>query len=417
MFYPILVLLSLVAVAGVLTRFALRLAYGARGPDTGDDLYSIINLLSWVAIVVGATAFSLLNLLFGVLLATMIGIALLEYTQSRRRVQRHAAWGILNQAARHGHNVAEMVKLQQSRFSGVARRELDGFAWQVTQGEPLPMAVAIWRRAFPREAQGFAALGKDDGVLAIEPNDASQQALDPSPGWSDNLGYLVWVVISGMAVAAFMTVWIAPSYQQIFVDFSIDLPDSTEAFFAITNGPLPVLLVVALPLLVLLLVSVFFFYLTDVPILQAVTDRLMFSRHRAQLLRLLALAAERDQPFAKTLQHLGLGQPRFPVGCFDRPLRRALRSAASGANWKDALASAGLLKRSELSLITAAEAAQNLPWALRALAERLINRSVARWESIRSITTVIGTLLVGLLVLWFCVAMFSPLVVLIESLS
>lgn len=406
---------------GVLIRAALRLVYGARGPADGDDLHAGLTILAWALIVLGAVMISFASLMFGVVITAIFCGALLEYVLARRRLQRQTAWAMLNQATRRGHSVAELVSLQKSRFSGVVRNDLEGFAWQVANGESLPMSVAIWRRAFPREAQGYAAIGKQDGTLPVEPDDASQRPMDSTPGGTDALAYLAWVGVTGVLLVTGVMIFIVPAFRQIFLDFSMDLPRVTQTFLDVTavfkGSGLAALFVIVLSLGALAALVLFFCYLADVPVLQGLTDRLMFARHRGQLLRLLAIAAERGQPFAKTLQNLAMGHPQFPVGCAQRPLQKSMRAAASGVDWKDALARVGLLKRHELPLLAAAEKSNNLPWALRALSERIVNRSHARWEAVRGVATVGATIVVGLLVMWFCVAMFAPLVKLISNLA
>ncbi len=142
---------------GVALRTLLRFAYGARGPQPGSHVYSVLNVIAWCLIILGLLLWSLATYFMVSVLLIVIAAAALEYVLARRDMRRNSAWSLVGQASRSGQNVADMADLQQDRFSGVVRRDLRGFARSLSRGESLPTAVAIWNKAFPREAQGYAA--------------------------------------------------------------------------------------------------------------------------------------------------------------------------------------------------------------------------------------------------------------------
>lgn len=403
---------------GVSLRIGLRLWYGARGPEPGDAVHSLVNVLAWLMIGVGVVAWSLTTTVGVVFLAFVIGAALLDYVSARRDLQRSLAWSIVTDAQHRDRDVAEMVRLQSDRFTGVVRGDLQGFAWQLDHGDSLPTAVGIWHKAFPRAAQGYAALGKADGRLAV---DREPAYLVPNTDVTANYSYLAWVLFSLILFTGGVVTYIAPAFQQIFLDFEIDLPGATSSFlgfsswFTDTPAGAVVILVAtgALALMALTLLC----NLLDVPLWRGLGDRLFYARRRAQVLRLLAIAVQRRTPMTRALNDLAIGHPRFPTRRGARQLQRAFRLAADGADWKDALLKAGLVRRNELGLLQTAEQAGNLPWAMRALADRLTARSWFRWQALQQVAYPAAVAAIGVLVLWYCVAMFLPLVNLIGALG
>lgn len=417
---PALALIGFLSIplVGVAIRMGLRLAYGVRGPAPGDDLYAVINVVGWLFILVDLLILSLASLLSLFVLGFAIAGALLEYVSARRTLQREMAWGLVTSAQEKGLDVAEMVRLQGGRFSGRVWDDLRGFAWRLDKGDPLPTAIAVWHKAFPRKAQGYAALGKSDGRLAT---DGEMRLQSPSSNAAGAYGYLLWLLLMFGVLGAGHFMYILPAYEQIYNDFGMELPATTVALVQ-TAGVLDSLAILHFGFLLLLMsvvVAFFasFFYLFDVPVLEGLFDRLFFAQHRAQVLRLLATAAERQMTFDTAIGNLAWGHPRYPAGIAAGRLRKALHSTETGRDWKDALAGVRLLKRSEVPLLTAAEKAQNLPWAMRALADRISARSIFRWESLRQLAYPLIILLVGLVVMWYCVALFAPLVELIAGMT
>lgn len=417
----LLVLLMLFAIPliGIAIRMGLRLAYGARGPLHGSVLHATLNAISWLFILgwvflfaIGSTAF------LPVFLAIVLG-AVLEYVLSQRELQRDSVWTVLTRGQQRGQDFNRLLQTQKDRFTGVVRRDLEGFLWQTDRGEPVPVAIDIWRKAFPRRARGYAALSKE-GRLLYDANDNSSELTPGKDHLLFQFAYFVALFAALVGIVTFVTVAITPAIQSIFNDFALQLSPVTTVFFSLVDSAVArvvvPLIVLVFGIWMLLAFAVAMLYLLDLPVLQPLGDRLFFARHRAAVLRLLAVATEHGLPFEKALTNLAAGNPRYPANNTASRLHRAMRYAAQGADWKESLARAGLVKRNEMALLAASENAMNLPWALRALSDRILTRSWFRWEALFQTLYPLLLLLVGLFVAWFCVAMFMPLVNLISAL-
>jgi len=184
----------------------------------------------------------------------------------------------------------------------------------------------------------------------------------------------------------------------------------------IVDSPFSAMLGLGFSLLVFSIFLIVICYLCDFPVLRPFADRLFFSRHRAQVLRLLAVTAERGKPFATACEQLTGDRPRYPSPLARVRLARAGREISDGRDWKDALQSASFLRSADIPLLETAQNVGNLPWVLRTLANQKMRTMVFRWTAIEQIAFPCAVLLIGLVVMWICVALFIPLVELINGL-
>ncbi|MCA9240223.1 MAG: type II secretion system F family protein [Planctomycetales bacterium] len=432
----VLLLIFAIPLLGVGMRMFLRLAYGARGPAPDSILYGVVNVIAWffilgwipmlvmvatLVMIVGESSPVVLGALvfLPVLMAIVLG-GVLEYVLSQRALQRDSLWNLITRATSRGQNIGRLVETQRDRFWGVVRRDLEGFLWQTQRGEPLPTAIDVWRKAFPRQALGYAALSKN-GELMHDAADSRSNSAAGRENFLFQFAYLVALLAVLLLIVSGVMLFIVPVFERIFADFDLDLALLTTSFISLSEICVKTFLAPLLAMLIgLTLLGSFviaIFYLLDKPVLRPLGDRLSFASHRAAVLRLLAVATEHGMPFEKALANLAAGSPRYPARVAATRLHRAMRHAAQGANWKDSLARAGILHNSEVALLSASESAMNLPWALRALSDRIVARSWFRWEAIFQMAYPLLLLLIGLFIAWFCVAMFLPLVNLISCLA
>ena len=89
---------------------------------------------------------------------------------------------------------------------------------------------------------------------------------------------------------------------------------------------------------------------------------------------------------------------------------------SGGDCWKSLL-ERGFLSRRDLTLIEAAKRSGNLPWALREIADVREKRFIFRIDTTVQFFRPIPVLAIGLLVGWICIALFLPVVKLVNDLS
>jgi type II secretory pathway component PulF len=156
------------------------------------------------------------------------------------------------------------------------------------------------------------------------------------------------------------------------------------------------------------------FLLFGVNVFRHIGDRLLPGRHRATVLRGLALAAERDRPFDAAIQALAEAYPSYK---WQKRLRRAARQIREGKEWSDAIRETGLMRRSSYALVRAGERVGNLAWTLRVAADQEESREAYRWAAVLQVVFPLLITFLAAMVGFICYALFVPLVELIDGLA
>jgi type II secretory pathway component PulF len=146
----------------------------------------------------------------------------------------------------------------------------------------------------------------------------------------------------------------------------------------------------------------------------AFVSRMFAWRYDASLvLRSLSLLMKQNMPLPQALILLANVYPR---GNVRRRLTNAALDVERGGDWKLALRRQWLLGPAEQALLAAAERAGNLPWALDEMGEGLMRRLTYRLTLVYQFVFPILLLLAASLVGFFCLAMFLPLISMINGL-
>ena len=207
-----------------------------------------------------------------------------------------------------------------------------------------------------------------------------------------------------------------PAYQKIFKDFSMTLPPVTMSLMIISKYVID-----GWPLFVAIgmFFGLLFFYgvlrylgvpLVDLPGM----ERLLRRQHTAAILDNLALAVEHDRPLYGVIQSLCECYPKKSIR---RRLENVRHDLEHGGAWCESLFRRGLMRKSDLAVLQAAERAGNLPWALREMADGNRRRLAYRLNVLVQLLFPPAVLCFGAMVLFIVVAIFLPLVNLIASLS
>lgn len=424
--YACLILLLL----GMSLRASLRLMYGVRGPSPGDPVYQLMNVGCWVLTVLPLACFivAATNVL-SLLLLSILAFSGLELVLAWRAMQRRSAWSILRGFCGHSHATTQALRTHQGRLSGKVGRSFRKLVSALEQGVSLPKAIAENRAALPKDAQAFAAIG---AVAAVEPQ--ADVLADKNPNQlADKMmtitgqqiyqrtAYLFSILLIMTVVVAFIAINIVPAYVEIFADFDLRLPPVTILLIEIMSLFDNSLFAVAFAVLTLGAISFAvvagLLYLCDFDVLRPAADRLFFSSHRSLVLDLLAITAERGQPFVDAVEQLAYGAPCYPSALVRRRLRFVGQAMRAGEDWKEALWTGSIISRAEIPMLDTAQQAGNLPWALRTIAKQKTRSMIFRWAAFEQIAFPLTILFVGLVVGLICVGLFIPLVDLTSNLA
>jgi len=430
-FYSCIILFAL----GLSLRVSLRLLYGARGPLVDDPIHQMMSVTSTILTLTPSIVFLFVATnWFGFVLLIIAAFAGIELLRARRAMQRQAVWGMVSGEFTGQLPSSTSLWHHQNRFTGIVGRAFRRLVTEIDQGTDLRSAIGLHRKALPDEAQAYAAIdalasldtpatdekGEDDQHLSNHWNYVELHMADTTRQLYQRITYLGTVLFVMMSILTFVMIKIVPSFVLIFEDFDLQLPRATILLISVSEGfvgsAISAVFLLGFFLAMFFCFAVVLFYLCDMPVLSPISDRLFFTKHRAFVLRLLAIAAERGQPFSQAIQQLAEQRPWYPSSYVRRRLARVNREIALGNDWKVALNHNSFIKTADFPMLETAQNVGNLPWVLRTLASQKLRTMIFRWTAFEQIAFPCTVILIGLLVMWVSVALFIPIVELINGL-
>jgi type II secretory pathway component PulF len=239
---------------------------------------------------------------------------------------------------------------------------------------------------------------------------------DEVVGWLRGFILYICVVLTILfLILTFVMIKIVPTFEQIFVDFGVDLPESTRLLIGVSE--------LAVDYWFLILAAIVFL---DWLVMSRAVGRSarrgllarllrpMFGFHVADVLRNLAVVVDAGRPMLGAISTLA----RYHYDPVVRRLLLYVRNEVElGADVWRSMSDARLIRDRDTEVLEAAEAAGNLAWALNQTAERMTSRTERRivilLEMVRPALLLGAGAMVGLVV----VSLFSPLVTLIHDLT
>jgi len=304
--------------------------------------------------------------------------------------------------------------LMHQRYSW-DRRAAD-VADALEEGASLPEALRSVPGAAPYNLAVAAAVGESTGRLPECLRRADRERLVGV--WLDvipRLAYPIALVLFISGVTTFFMVQVMPRIKKIFDDFHKPLPNFTvglietsmiieDWWLAIAGGIAAIVLLIAL----LIVSPAFRWYLPFF-------SRLYRWEIQGLVLRMLSPLTAAGRPIPESLLRLA-DAPDFPTVVQNR-LRDAHGRIERGDGLAESLHRAGLLPRSMMPLVRAAERVNTLPWALAELGEVQAGRASRVVRRTTLVVSIIMVIAVGTVVAGVVLAMFLPLIQLLTSLS
>jgi type IV pilus assembly protein PilC len=254
-----------------------------------------------------------------------------------------------------------------------------------------------------------------DEAQRISQNDQSDDFAGISTAGFLIMVPVVFVIL--VTVVTFLMINIVPKYAEIFRGFGTELPGPTRILIEITDWLLEYWYALFLPIAGLLGLLVH-------QTIGSIRLRLKHGYHRMAdywprywvpgILRQLSLAAISGHPLSEALDCVLVD---LPPGRAATRISGVRHQAHAGEDVITAMRSGGLLTQREAVFLQCSQQNRHLDWALRHLAEAI---EVRRLQQVRRLLNILGPgLLIGLgmLVLFVCVAMFLPVVKLVNDLS
>lgn len=304
---------------------------------------------------------------------------------------------------------------QRVAYASVASRLRDG----LSLGESLEMSFGV----LPPSVANEIRLAEDSGMLASVLSElARRMTRSLSRNQFDSAMAVTcvygWGLLSALVlVVGFVSVWIVPKYSTIFVDFDFELPPLTSSVVTAGNlfseNFLVLMALLGLPVIAAMIGALIYFVEwrnLNIPLLMQWFPR----RDAPSLLRTLSYAIDAKLPLSEVISDLSQRHVRSDMR---QRLARIAHQVECGEEWQKALWRERLIRSVEADALEAADRAGNLPWAMKTLADsidRSTQHRVRFWLEVMRPMAVIG---IGLIVAWFVVAMFLPLVQLIAEMT
>jgi len=411
--------IGLLILGGAL-HWTLYLVYGTRRSRSDDMLLLVLSIVAWLLVIVGvlgpmlATSGFLSVLVF----VGFVVVAFYVVTKYRESERRALLWA-LAVAADRGLSLALAARaFATGRSDEIGRRALR-LADLIEAGLPLPDALRRSRNPLPTDADLSARLGFETGEFAGALKEAAREGSRFMPVWEplfQRMAYLVVLVLFAISVVSFVMWRIVPIYGFIFADFDTELPAITQLVVSLSEMVVDYFYLVV-PLLAPAAAAVFYGLLFVIgwvrwepPGIRWFTCR----HHGAIVMRYLAMGVEQGQPLADTVGLLADCYPRRHIG--DR-LRSVAADVDAGGEWCEGLRKAGLIGRADAAVLRAAQRVGNLPWALREMSDSAMRRLAQRLGVVLHVGIPLAVLAIGVSIGVFVLAMFLPLVTLIQQLS
>jgi protein transport protein HofC len=421
--YTPAIILCSTAFAGILVVFAAWWLYRAR--REGGLSYPALFQVAVMGIGQSLMVLLLLVILVAVfgpvgLVGTMIvAFVVIECARKRRASQQSALLWLLAVAAERsmplGPAIEALATEQGGAFAWRARRLADLLA----AGTPLPDALELSPNQVPAYALPMIRLGNQIVALAPALSQASAVHNQHAPlftALAGKVSYLLVLPFVGAGILTYAMVMIVPKFEAIFRDFRADLPGETTTLIDISYCFinywylfLPVFLFFAW-LVVYAPVRYFGWTLWDLPLARRLARRL----DAARILDGLALVARQQRPLVEGITTLALSYPKPSVR---QRLALATFDIEAGWDWADSLARHSLIRPAEHAVLQAAQRAGNLSWAMQEMADSARRRFFYKLQALVQAVFPVVLICFGLVVMYVVVALFLPLVALIQRMA
>lgn len=308
-----------------------------------------------------------------------------------------------------------------------SRRKMNEQLFQLSSAlyDGVPLAEALYHQPnlLPSEVVGAIEAAEAQGDvgtvltnIAIEHSRQLEQRGMAGRIAENGAAYAAILIVVLFNIAGFIMYWIVPKFKAIFNDFGVELPALTQTWITVCDwfvnywylaGPF-----MSLPLLPFAFGGIVM--LDDSRWIPSFLLRIFPRIEAPTLLRRLGYVASCHQQLQPSLDSLARATPDFGRS---RRYERLESRIDQGDSLGQALSAEGFITPRESYAIDHSTELGHLGWALRTLANSIQQRRTDRSRWIMEFMRPLVVIGLALLVASFCIAMFLPLVKLLNDLS
>jgi len=305
---------------------------------------------------------------------------------------------------------------QEARLPGVLR-EMSG---QLEAGTPLDAVIEAQGPRFPAHLRGLVLAGLRSGRLAEvmeEFVDLQRAQIELRQRVWLSLAYPVVLASLLLAMVVLLRLFITPGCVQVLEDFDAQVPLMTQVFLHTMGSGVGSLASAALLLIaavVLLAAMSGVSWTGPLPYVVPLTGPLWRFGRLAEFSRLMGVLLEQEVPLPEALRlsAAGLRNPYLAEGC-----RQVARGVESGRPLAECLASNRQFPPGMIPLIDWGQRAPAMADAFRASAEMFEGRVQTQGIFLETILLPIAFLVIALFIGFVLLAMFLPMISLIQQLT
>lgn len=372
---------------------------------------------------ISSAAGQLLLLFVAFVLPGCLALYIMRSVVESRAQRAQFLWFLAATAQKQRPMASELMAWGRSHPGRFGSRVLE-VARDIGVGEPLSEALSAQPGLLNPSDLLSVRVAEQTGTLAETLRDCAVQQTQSLKGDSmvDNVGgSAIWmwaVIVVAVSVVSFVMYYIIPKFKAIFLGFGTELPSVTVLLINLAD-----LCVDWMPLVFpsFLIFSIVVLWSSGEAYLRGWSEtwlawKLGFGRQAEvpRLLRRLRGAVLAKLPWTTALLPMVTKHPQNDIRS---RLERVLGRVTAGMGIWPALRDSGLLSTRDISLLEMAERANNLEWALAALAESKERTLQHRWQMIQTLSVPVFTVTAGFAVMLICVGFFLPLVKLLNDLS
>lgn len=360
-------------------------------------------------------------LIFALGISQLLDIEL-KIAGKRRQAQQAELLWMLATTVSSGGNLAADLESYGKGCTGLRRSRLIKLAGRIRRGTPLSEIVipqGLLCRSAALEVQAGMRSGRLYESLRSAALRQTRELVDDSQPGRVQLAmmYPAVMIAVSLLIVGFLMYFIVPKFKRIFDDFGTELPQITKNLVAMSDNVFNFSLLawpfVIFPIMMFALVCVAQFYGWRV-VSQKILGYFFARAHTADLLRYMSQTVASGRPLQESLRGLAyMGVPQL----MQRRVSGMISGIVQGESCWRQLRHQGFLRHNEVALLESAEKVGNLPWALNAIADGIERRWSYRMSALVEMFGPITVIMMGMVVGFIAIAMFMPLIKLLNDLS
>lgn len=412
----------------------LRIIAAAQ-PETSHS-GALRKVLNWISYFL--TAISIVGMIFlvfatghigipGLILIAILAAGILEaevrVAGARNRAQQVEFLWVLAMAVKSGRPLADEIEAYSQGTWGQRHKNLVDMADRIREGVPLT-EIVVPRGLLPRTSLmpihvGITSQSLEEALKSTALRFTQQLAEDqasPHPGSAFIYPAALFPVVLG--ILAFVMINYIPKYKRIFEEFGIQLPGITVFLISWWELSIHYWYLLALPLFYVPLAIFGLVTLAEYHgwqvMSQSILGRWFVRCYSPDVLRSLSRAIAQQVPLDQAL--MSMATFAGPLSLREKLAWAADETQDGSPEWLS-LQKSGFLNDHEKVLLETAQRTGNLQWVLETLATNMERRWSFRLNAILELLHPLLLIAIAIVVGFICLALFMPLVKLLNDLS